>query len=51
MTILPDLATLNGADYRHIFYTSDESGGLFRSDYVLDPEWLAEKIGQWVESD
>ena len=51
MTILPDLATLNAADYRHIFYTSDESGGLFRSDYVLEPEWLAEKIGQWVESD
>ena len=51
MTILPDLATLNGADYRHIFYTSDESGGLFRSDYVLEPEWLGKNISQWVTSD
>ncbi len=51
MTILPDLATLNHSHYQHIFYTSDESGGLFRSDYRLDPEWFREKMRLWLGSD
>lgn len=48
MTILPDLATLNHADYWHVFYTSDESGGLFRSNYHLEPDWLRAKLTTWL---
>ena len=44
MTILPDLATLNHADYYHVFYRSDESGGLFKSNYHLDPDWLRDSL-------
>ncbi|AVG24483.1 glycosyltransferase [Pontimonas salivibrio] len=49
MTILPDLATLNHAEYWHIFYTSDESGGLFRSNYTLDPQWLRQSLHTWLD--
>ena len=48
MTILPDLATLNHADYQHIFYQSDENHGLFRSSYTLDPEWLRRSLELWL---
>lgn len=48
MTILPDLATLNGADYLHVFYESDESGGLFRSNYHLEPGWVRESLKKFL---
>ncbi len=48
MTILPDLATLNHSHYWHIFYRSDESGGLFRSNYTIDPQWLRESMQKWL---
>ena len=48
MTILPDLATLNGAEYLHVFYQSDESGGLFRSNYLLEPGWFRESLGTFL---
>ena len=48
MTILPDLATLNGADYLHVFYESDESGGLFRSNYHLEPGWVRESLEKFL---
>ena len=49
MTILPDLATLNHSEYWHIFYTSDETGGLFKSNYTLDPEWLRASLHTWLD--
>lgn len=48
MTILPDLATLNGAEYWHIFYQSHEDNGLFRSSYTLGETWLRESLGTWL---
>lgn len=48
MTILPDLAALNHSEYLHVFYTSDESGGLFRSNYELDPTWFADQLDLWL---
>ncbi|MFZ9105264.1 MAG: hypothetical protein ACO2ZT_01170, partial [Pontimonas sp.] len=48
MTILPDLATLNGAEYWHIFYQSHEDNGLFRSSYTLDETWLRESLDTWL---
>ena len=48
MTILPDLATLNHAEYWHLFYQSDENRGLFRSSYTLDPDALREAIRTWL---
>jgi capsular polysaccharide biosynthesis protein len=48
MTILPDLATLNHAEYWHIFYRSNEDRGLFRSSYTLDEEWLRTSLEQWL---
>lgn len=50
MTILPDLATLNHSDYWHIYYQSDQSGGLFRSNYHLDRSWLRDQISHWLDS-
>lgn len=49
MTILPDLATLNHAEYWHIFYTSDETGGLFKSNYTVEPEWLRASLHTWLD--
>jgi len=48
MTILPDLATLNHAEYWHIFYRSHEDNGLFRSSYTLEESWLRESLTRWL---
>lgn len=47
MTILPDLATLTGSDYWHVFYEPD-SGGVFTGNYSLDPDTIRQKLQEFV---
>ncbi len=47
MTILPDLATLTHSHYWHLFYTPEE-GGIFTSNYHLDPSVIRQKIHDFV---
>lgn len=48
MTILPDLATLTGSDYWHIFYEPDDNGRVFTGNYRLDPDHIRETIQAFV---
>lgn len=47
MTILPDLATLTGSEYWHVFYQAD-STDLFTSTYHLDPEKMRPIFQEFV---
>jgi len=49
MTILPDLATLSGSDYWHLFYAPDE-GGIFKGNYHLDPEDIRKALQEFLSS-
>jgi capsular polysaccharide biosynthesis protein len=49
MTILPDLATLNHAEYWHVFY-DPESGGIFTGDYHLDPHQIRQALAEFVRA-
>lgn len=50
MTILPDLATLNHAEYWHVFY-EPHSGGIFTGDYDLDPDQMRQALAEFVRED
>ena len=50
MTILPDLTTLTGSDFWHVFYEPEE-GGVFTSDYHLDPGTIRRNLQEFVSPD
>jgi capsular polysaccharide biosynthesis protein len=49
MTILPDLATLTGSDYWHVFY-EPEGGGVFTGNYHLDPNTIRRNLHDFVSA-
>ena len=49
MTILPDLATLTGSHFWHVFYEPYE-GGIFTGNYHLDPDTIRQKLQEFVSA-
>ena len=50
MTILPDLAALTDSHFWHVFYDG-AGGGVFTSDYQLDPDTIRRKLQEFVSAD